>query len=60
MMADVIVLLSALLCLVFFAAWLLLPNLRAWIERPKYRFQDQLRQYDKERKADADSQRSRS
>jgi len=39
---------------------LLLPNLRGWIERPKYRFQEQLRQYDKERTADADSQRNRS
>ena len=60
MMADVIVLLSTLLCLAFFAAWLLLPNLRAWIERPKYRFQEQLRQYDRERAAEADSHRSRS
>jgi len=58
-MADVIVILSTLLCLAFFAAWWLLPNLRAWIEQPKYHFQEQLRQYDKERTAEADSQRSR-
>ena len=29
-----------LLTLVFVAAWAVSPGLRAWIERPKYRFQD--------------------
>jgi hypothetical protein len=27
-------------------AWLLSPELRAWLERPKHRFQDSVRRYD--------------
>jgi hypothetical protein len=49
MMADAIVVVSTLLSVAFFAAWLLLPNLRAWIERPKYRFQEELERYDQRR-----------
>lgn len=57
-MADAIVVVSTLLSVAFFVAWLLLPNLRAWIERPKYRFQEELERYDRERGrvADADHQ----
>jgi hypothetical protein len=29
------------------AAWLLRPDLRAWIEQPKHRFQDDARRYDR-------------
>jgi len=50
MMGDAIVALSILLSLAFVVAWLLLPKLRAWIERPKYHFQEQLRRYDQQRK----------
>jgi hypothetical protein len=31
---------------VFFVAWLIRPDLRAWIERPKYRFQANVQSYD--------------
>ena len=30
----------------FFVAWLIRPDLRAWIERPKYRFQANVQSYD--------------
>jgi hypothetical protein len=39
---DWIVLLSAGFAAAFTAAWLLSPRLRAWIERPKFRFQENL------------------
>jgi hypothetical protein len=43
---DVIVGLAVLFAVVFFVAWLLSPRLRAWVERPKYRFQANVRTYD--------------
>ena len=43
---DVIVGLAVLFAVVFFAAWLVSPRLRAWVERPKYRFQANVRSYD--------------
>jgi len=47
MIIDVIVFSSILFAVLFTAAWLALPNLRAWIERPKYRFQANVQSYDK-------------
>jgi hypothetical protein len=38
---------SVVFAAVFVAAWAMSPRLRAWIERPKYRFQDALRDYDR-------------
>jgi hypothetical protein len=43
---DIIVGLASLFAVLFFAAWLLSPRLRAWVERPKYRFQSNVRSYD--------------
>jgi hypothetical protein len=43
---DVIVGLSLLFALAFLAAWIFSPALRAWVERPKYRFQENVRRYD--------------
>ena len=43
---DVIVGLALLFTLAFLAAWLISPRLRAWVERPKYRFQADVRAYD--------------
>jgi hypothetical protein len=43
---DVIVLLALAFAIVLTVAWSVSPNLRAWIERPKYRFQKNLRSYD--------------
>lgn len=49
MIADVIVVLSALLSVAFVVAWAALPGLRDWLERPKHRFQEQVRRYDQDR-----------
>jgi len=43
---DAIVGLAVLFAVVFLAAWLLSPRLRLWVERPKYRFQANVRSYD--------------
>ena len=43
---DLIVGLAVLFAIAFFAAWLMSPRLRAWVERPKYRFQANVRSYD--------------
>ena len=43
---DVIVGLALLFTFAFLAVWLLSPRLRAWVERPKYRFQADVRAYD--------------
>jgi len=43
---DIIVLLALAFAIVFTVAWSVSPDLRAWIERPKYRFQKNLRSYD--------------
>jgi len=51
-MMDVIVALAVAFAVVFFAAWLISPRLRRWVERPKYRFQADVRSYDQARKAE--------
>ena len=38
MTMDLIVMIAVVFALVFVAAWASSPTLRAWIERPKYRF----------------------
>lgn len=43
---DVIVLIACAFAVVFAVAWSVSRRLRAWIERPKYRFQENLRSYD--------------
>jgi len=47
---DFIVGLALLFTLVFLAAWLISPRLRTWVERPKYRFQADVRAYDQVQK----------
>jgi hypothetical protein len=46
-MADLIVLGSIAFGLAFVVVWLLRPDVRAWLEQPKHRFQDQTRRYDR-------------
>ena len=46
MMAGVIVFGSAAFAAALLGAWLLRPDLRAWMEQPKHRFQDDVRRYD--------------
>lgn len=60
MIADVIVVLSVLLSVAFAVAWWVFPELRAWLERPKYRFQEHLQRYDRERSRETDSRGNRS
>ena len=43
---DLVVGLAVLFAILFFAVWLFSPRLRAWVERPKYRFQANVRSYD--------------
>jgi hypothetical protein len=43
---DGIVLIAVGFTLVFVAAWISSPTLRAWIERPKYRFLADVKGYD--------------
>jgi hypothetical protein len=47
MITDIIVLTSMAFALGFVAAWLVSPNLRAWIERPKHRFHEAAKEYDR-------------
>lgn len=52
MITDLIVGLSVLFSLAFVAAWLIRPDLRAWIERPKHQFHDAVRGYDRAQRRD--------
>ncbi len=47
---DLIVGLALLFTLGFFVAWLISSRLRSWVERPKYRFQADVRAYDRMQK----------
>jgi len=60
MIIDVIVCSSLAFALVFLAAWLRTPRLRAWIERPKYRFQANVQSYDEKQTTGLDSAERRS
>jgi hypothetical protein len=56
---GVIVVASIVFGVLFFLAWLVRPDVRAWIERPKYRFQENVRRYDEAGGGGAASRRSR-
>lgn len=43
---DLVVFVALAMALAFVAAWCLSPALRTWMERPKYRFQQNLQSYD--------------
>ena len=47
-MADVIVFGSLIFAAVFALVWLLSPDVRAWLEQPKFQFQDATRRYDRD------------
>ncbi len=55
MIADIIVVAAVVFALAFLAAWLMRPDLRAWIERPKYRLQANVQSYDHVRRGDSGS-----
>jgi hypothetical protein len=46
-MAEVIVLAAVGFALAFVLVWLLRPDVRARLEQPKHRFQDDARRYDR-------------
>ena len=48
MITNLIVGASIGLSLAFVAAWAVSPRLRTWIEKPKYKFQDSLNDYDRD------------
>jgi hypothetical protein len=50
-MMDAIVITAIVCAAVFVVAWLVRPDLRAWVERPKYRFQANVRSYDQAQSA---------
>jgi len=60
MITNIIVWTSAAASLAFVLAWVLRPDLRAWIERPKYHFLTAVQQYDRAQPAQGDSTRSHS
>jgi len=43
---DIIVFSAVVFAAAFLAAWMARPDLRAWIERPKHRFQANVQSYD--------------
>jgi hypothetical protein len=47
---DLIVLIAVVFAVLFLAAWVTSPALRAWIERPKYRFLADVESYDRKPK----------
>ena len=47
-MADVIVFGSIIFAAAFALVWLLRPDVRAWLEQPKFQFQDATRRYDRD------------
>jgi len=52
---DIIVFSSIAFAVAFFTAWLAIPSLRTWVERPKYRFQANVQSYDQVQKSGLDS-----
>ena len=59
MIANLIVFSSIVFAVVFFVFWLVRPDLRAWIERPKYRFLSNVQSYDQRRHRDSVSKGSK-
>jgi hypothetical protein len=47
MTATLIVLGTIVFGVAFLVAWLVRRDVRAWLERPKHRFQDHVRRYDR-------------
>jgi len=51
-MTDAIVIASIVFAVAFTVAWLVRPGLRAWIEKPKYRFLSDVQSYDQARRTE--------
>jgi hypothetical protein len=59
-MVDAIVFSTIVLAAIFSAVWLISPNVRAWVERPKYRFQSNVQSYDRAQSVMATEERKHS
>ena len=59
MILNLIVASSVGFAVLFFVFWLVRPDLRAWIERPKYRFLSNVQSYDQTRHRDSVSEGSK-
>ena len=57
MITNLVVGAAVFLSVAFVVAWLVSPRIRAWVERPKYRFQDAVREYDRERNTETHGSR---
>ncbi len=53
MITDLVVLAAVFFTAAFLVAWVVSPELRAWIERPKHRFHDLSQDYDLARQREA-------
>ena len=60
MIPDLIVGASIVFTVAFVAGWWIRPDLRAWIERPKFQFQDAVRGYDRAQRPDGQTKESHS
>ncbi len=60
MITDIIVWTSTVASLAFVLAWVIRPDLRAWIERPKYHFLAAAERYDRAQPPSGASTRSHS
>lgn len=58
MITNIIVFSAIGFAAVFFIAWLIRPDLRTWIERPKYKFQANVQSYDHMRSSDSKGDKS--
>ena len=58
MITNIVVFSAIGFAVVFFVAWLIRPDLRAWIERPKYKFQANVQSYDHVRSGGAKGDKS--
>lgn len=47
MIADIVVFAAAACAAAFTVFWMAIPNLRNWIERPKYRFLANVQSYER-------------
>ena len=60
MMTDIIVWTSSAASLAFVLAWVVRPDLRVWIERPKYHFLTAVQRYDRAQPPAGERSRSHS
>lgn len=60
MITDIILFSAIVFAAAFLVGWMARPDLRAWIERPKYRFQANVQRYDHVQCGDPGSEEGKS